>query len=162
MTAGFTIGTIWLTICNLITAVAWGRVAMIVFTTGLGQLLDTESSACTETLGPAVKLALVISFVEVLNSIAGFTRSPLAAVLLFSCTRAGVEYLVAPLIPCGSWQHVLTVSMWGLGDLVRFGCLAVHTAFPSVEVAKSIRFTVGPLLFPIGASCVSGLGRLGS
>jgi hypothetical protein len=149
---GLSIGTIWLTASNLITAVVWGRVVLIVLTTGFGELSNTESTACAETLAPAVKMALMISFVEIFNSIAGFTRSPLAAVLLFSCTRAGVEYLVAPLIPCGSWQHILTVSMWGLGDLVRFGCLAVHTAFPSIGVAKSIRFTVGPILFPIGAS----------
>lgn len=145
-------GTIWLTASNLITALAWGRVATIVLTTGFGELSNAESTVCEETLGPAVKLALMISFVEIFNSIAGFTRSPLAAVLLFSCTRAGVEYLVAPLIPCGSWQHILTVGMWGLGDMVRFGCLAVHTAFPSIGLAKSIRFTVGPILFPIGAS----------
>lgn len=150
--AGLSIGTIWLTASNLVTAVAWGRVATIALTTGLGELANPESTACAETLAPAVKTALVISFVEIFNSIAGFTRSPLAAVLLFSCTRAGVEYLVAPIIPCGSWQHVLTVSMWGLGDLIRFGCLAIHTAFPSIKVAKSIRFTVGPILFPIGAS----------
>jgi hypothetical protein len=149
--AGLSISTIWLTASNLITAIAWGRVAMVVLATGFGELSKTESTECAETLAPAVKMALMISFVEIFNSIAGFTRSPLAAVLLFSCTRAGVEYLVAPLIPCGSWQHILTVSMWGLGDFVRFGCLAVHTMFPAIGMAKSIRFTVGPILFPIGA-----------
>lgn len=144
--------TIWLTACNLITAAAWGRVAIIVLTNGLGVLANEQSAICEERLVPSVRMALMISFVEIFNSVTGFTRSPLAAVLLFSSTRAGVEYLVAPLIPCGSWQHVLTVAMWGLGDMVRFGCFAIDTAFPGIRMVKSIRFTVGPILFPIGAS----------
>lgn len=150
---GINISKIWLTLSNLVTAIAWGRVAMIVLMTGFGELSkSTSEDVCTESLVPAVKMALIISFVEIFNSVVGFTRSPLLAVLLFSCTRAGVEYRVAPLIPCGSWQHVLTVTMWGLGDLVRFGCFAIDTAFPGIRMVKSIRFTVGPILFPVGAA----------
>lgn len=149
---GPNIQNIWLTASNLITATAWGRVVWIILMAGVGEVLQPESTVCTERLTPAVRTALIISFVEIVNSVLGLTRSPLAAVLLFSCTRAGVEYLVAPLIPCGSWQHILTVSMWGLGDFVRFGCFAVDTAIPGIRLVKSIRFTVGPILFPIGAS----------
>jgi Protein tyrosine phosphatase-like protein, PTPLA len=151
--SGKTLGSIWLAASNFITAAAWGRVALIVLTTTVfGNLSDSESNACSTTLVPAVKLALTISFIEIFNCIAGFTRSPLPAVLLFSCTRAGVEYLLQPLIPCGSWQHILTVSMWGVGDLIRFSCLGVVTLFPEAGVFKSIRFTVAPVLFPVGAS----------
>jgi hypothetical protein len=142
----------WLFVCNFITSVAWGRVALIIAATGFEQLASNEPTACLENLGSAVRLALGITFVEVFNSVVGFTRSPIPAVLLFSCTRAGVELLVAPMIPCGSWQHLLTVLMWGIGDFVRFGCFAVDTAVPGVRLAKSVRFTVGPILFPIGAS----------
>jgi hypothetical protein len=113
-------------------------------------MADEESDVCSDVLSPALRLALGISFVEVFNSIAGFTRSPLPAVLLISCTRAGVELLVGPLIPCGSWQHVLTATMWGFGDMVRFGCFAIASAAPDVHLVKSVRYTVGPILFPIG------------
>jgi Protein tyrosine phosphatase-like protein, PTPLA len=62
-----------------------------------------------------------------------------------------VEKLVAPLIPCSSWQHLITVFSWSLGDTIRFGTFALNTASPSWQFTKSIRFTVGPILFPIGA-----------
>jgi hypothetical protein len=151
--AGLRLGSIWLAASNFITAAAWGRVALIVLTTmASGDLSSSESNACSTALVPAVKMALMISFIEIFNCVTGLTRSPLLAVLLFSCTRAGVEYLVEPLIPCGSWQHILTVSMWGVGDFIRFGCLGVVTLLPEAQVFKSIRFTVAPILFPIGAS----------
>ena len=137
----------WLVASNFITSAAWGRVAFLIALYGLNE----ESASCSDVIVPATRLALGISFVEVLNCILGLTRSPILAVLLFSCTRAGVELLVAPLIPCESWQHLLTVSMWGIGDLVRFGCFTVDTAKPGIRAVKSIRFTVGPILFPIGA-----------
>eukprot|EP00339_Tiarina_fusa_P019773 CAMPEP_0117073272 /NCGR_PEP_ID=MMETSP0472-20121206/51611_1 /TAXON_ID=693140 ORGANISM="Tiarina fusus, Strain LIS" /NCGR_SAMPLE_ID=MMETSP0472 /ASSEMBLY_ACC=CAM_ASM_000603 /LENGTH=178 /DNA_ID=CAMNT_0004797793 /DNA_START=34 /DNA_END=569 /DNA_ORIENTATION=- len=123
----------WLFVCNFITSVAWGRVALVIAVTGFDQLASDESTACLQNLGNAVRLALGISFVEV-------------------CTRAGVELLVSPMIPCGSWQHLVTVLMWGIGDFVRFGCFAVDTAFPGVRLARSVRFTVGPIIFPIGAA----------
>eukprot|EP00339_Tiarina_fusa_P018959 CAMPEP_0116997944 /NCGR_PEP_ID=MMETSP0472-20121206/1194_1 /TAXON_ID=693140 ORGANISM="Tiarina fusus, Strain LIS" /NCGR_SAMPLE_ID=MMETSP0472 /ASSEMBLY_ACC=CAM_ASM_000603 /LENGTH=197 /DNA_ID=CAMNT_0004696959 /DNA_START=34 /DNA_END=626 /DNA_ORIENTATION=- len=142
----------WLFVCNFITSVAWGRVALVIAVTGFDQLASDESTACLQNLGNAVRLALGISFVEVFNSVLGFTRTPIPAVILFSCTRAGVELLVSPMIPCGSWQHLVTVLMWGIGDFVRFGCFAVDTAFPGVRLARSVRFTVGPIIFPIGAA----------
>eukprot|EP00934_Nitzschia_sp_Nitz4_P005236 Nitzschia sp. Nitz4//scaffold4_size323378//5457//6077//NITZ4_000603-RA/size323378-processed-gene-0.317-mRNA-1//-1//CDS//3329553228//5226//frame0 len=147
-----TTAQVWLTLSNFLTSAAWSRVAFVVLSSGFAKLSEEDSTVCSETLQNAVRTALVISFVEVFNCVVGFTRSPLAAVLLFSSVRAGVEFLLAPLIPCGSWQHLLTVLMWGLGDTIRFGCFAFDTAFPGVRMAKSIRFTVGPILFPIGAS----------
>jgi hypothetical protein len=141
---------IWLVVSNAISAAAWGRVLLILASNGWGAMASEESSVCSDVMGPAIRLALGISFLEVFNCIAGFTRSPLPAVLLFSCTRAGVELLVGPLIPCGSWQHLLTATMWSLGDLVRFGCYAIASAAPDIRLVKSVRFTVGPLLFPIG------------
>ena len=150
---GLSLGSLWLAASNFITAAAWGRVALIVVAAiAFGDLSSSESNICSTTLVPTVKMALIISFIEIFNCLAGLTRSPLLAVLLFSCTRAGVEYLVEPMIPCGSWQHLLTVSMWGLGDFIRFGCLGMVTLFPEAQVFKSIRFTVAPVLFPIGAS----------
>jgi len=144
------LGNLWLASSNFITAIAWGRVAFIVLTTaGFG---DISSDVCSTSLVPAVKMALMISFIEIFNCLVGLTRSPILAVLLFSCTRAGVEYLVQPYIPCTSWQHLLTVTMWGLGDLIRFGCLGMATLYPEQRIFKSIRFTVAPILFPIGAA----------
>lgn len=143
--------SLWLAASNFITAAAWGRVAWTVLAIGAEELANPESDACSATLVPTVKVALMVSFIEIFNSVLGFTRSPLFAVILFSCTRAGVEYLVEPLIPCGSWQHLLTISMWGFGDFVRFGCLGMVTLFPKARIFKSIRFTIGPVMFPIGA-----------
>ena len=149
--SGSNLQKMWLVACNFITAAAFGRVAMIIAVNGLTSLSDGESTLCLDALVPATRLALGIGFIEVFNCIAGFTRSPLPAVLLFSCTRAGVEYMVAPLIPCGSWQHLLCVTMWSIGDLVRFGCFTIDTAIPGIRMVKSVRFTVGPILFPFGA-----------
>ena len=147
------LGSLWLAVSNFITAAAWGRVALIVLAgAASADFTSNESNTCSTTLVPAVKLALIISFIEIFNCLVGLTRSPLLAVLLFSCTRAGVEYLVTPIIPCDSWQHILTVFMWGLGDLIRFGCLGMITLFPEAQMFKSIRFTVAPVLFPIGAT----------
>jgi hypothetical protein len=63
----------------------------------------------------------------------------------------GVEKLIAPLIECNSWQHLMTVTSWSLGDTIRFGSFAINTYNPQITIMKSIRFTVGPILFPIGA-----------
>jgi len=140
----------WLVTSNLVTALAWLRVLLTV-ATNFFSLQDAGLSVCSDALTPATHLALWISLVEIFNCLTGFTRSPLPAVLLFSGTRLGVEKLVAPSIPCGSWQHLLTVSCWSLGDTIRFGTFAVNTADPNIVAAKSLRFTVGPVLFPIGA-----------
>ena len=141
----------WLVTTNLITSVAWGRVLLIILQNGWEALADKGSDACMALLTPALKTALFISFLELFNCVIGLTRSPVPAVLLFSCTRMGVELLTAPLIPCGCWQHLLTVAVWSFGDLIRFGCFTVDSAIPGVRLVKSIRFTVGPILFPIGA-----------
>lgn len=145
---------LWLIACNFATSLAWANV-LFTLITHASQLLvveDESDEECNGTLGFATNVALVVSFLEVFNCLTGFTRSPLPAVLLFSCTRMGVEKLVAPMIPCQSWQHLLTVACWSMGDTIRFGSLAVVTANPSLTIAKSIRFTIGPVLFPIGAA----------
>jgi Protein tyrosine phosphatase-like protein, PTPLA len=112
---------------------------------------EAADEFCSGPLSSAINNALMISFVEVVNCMLGCTKSPLMAVLLFSCTRMGVEKWVASQIPCRSWQHLLTVSCWAAGDTIRFGSLAAVTADPTLTIAKSIRFSVGPVLFPIGA-----------
>jgi hypothetical protein len=140
----------WMVGSNLVTAVAWCRVFLIIVT-HFSKLVTNSDDDCLRVLSPATNWALYISMMEIVNCLAGFTRSPLPAVLLFSCTRLGVEKIVSPLIPCNSWQHLMTVASWSLGDTVRFGSFAVNTANPNVRVAKTIRFMLGPILFPIGA-----------
>ena len=147
--AAVNLATVWLVLSNVVTSLCWARVGLAVLNNS--DSISTDDSVCRDAVDDPLRLALLVSFVEVFNSIAGFTRSPIQAVLLFSTTRFGVEYLVGPLISCGSWQHLLTICSWSIGDTVRFGCLAVATAYPQLRIAKSIRFTVGPVLFPIGA-----------
>jgi hypothetical protein len=74
---------IWLVASNFITAAAWGRVALIIAVAAGWESLSSEDPiVCSDVMGPAVSLALFINFIEVFNSVAGFTRSPLPAVLL--------------------------------------------------------------------------------
>jgi hypothetical protein len=109
------------------------------------------SPICEERLTPALSLALYLSFLELFNALVGVTKSKPHQVLLFSIVRFGVEMLAAPLLPCGSWQHLLTVFCWSSGDTVRFFCFAWDNLVPGGRMAKAVRYTVGPLLFPFGA-----------
>eukprot|EP00529_Nitzschia_sp_RCC80_P027483 CAMPEP_0113471146 /NCGR_PEP_ID=MMETSP0014_2-20120614/16827_1 /TAXON_ID=2857 /ORGANISM="Nitzschia sp." /LENGTH=257 /DNA_ID=CAMNT_0000363771 /DNA_START=120 /DNA_END=893 /DNA_ORIENTATION=- /assembly_acc=CAM_ASM_000159 len=188
----------WLALCNICVAASWLNVFGLIVThlselelavattdtaldadAATAAATDEVDSFCESQLRPAVFMALMISFVEVVNCLLGFTKSPLPAVLLFSCTRYGVEQFIGSKIPCTCWQHLLTVACWSLGDTIRFSSLAIVTLAASSTststttgknstdsnsstssslsdkisyVAKSIRFTVGPILFPIGAS----------
>jgi hypothetical protein len=153
--AGYNLRQSWLVATNVVISASWGRVwgrAFWIIWSNVWSSLESDESACLNILGPPLKFALGVSFLELFNRLVGLTRSPIAAVVLFSCTRMGVELLTAPLIPCGCWQHLVTVAMWSMGDLVRFACFAIDTASPGMFWVKSIRFTVGPMLFPIGAA----------
>jgi len=145
---------VWLFIVNLIITMQWYRVASLFVYDGGHGLLDVDT--CLENLRPNVIRALMFSTVELFNSLVGFTRSKPSQVLLFSSVRMGVEYFTAPSIPCTAWQHLLTCLCWALGDVVRFGCFAVdilYTIFGQrpPHMIKSLRYTVGPILFPLGA-----------
>jgi hypothetical protein len=149
--AGSNFSRVWLVGTNCIIVAAWARVLIIVLINGWTSLAIEGSNVCQDVMTPAVKVALGVSFLELFNCLLGFTRSPVAAVILFSCTRMGVGLLVVPLISCGSWEHLLTVMVWSFGDVVRFACFAIDSAVPGIYMVKSVRFTVGPILFPIGA-----------
>jgi hypothetical protein len=127
----------------------WARVLYILLSHG-ETLLDDET--CTELLNPALMLALKVSYVELATSLLGLTRSKYEQVMMFATVRAGVQKWIAPLISCGSPEHLVTALCWSAGDVIRFGCFAMDSAMPQVSSAvKSIRYTVGPLLFPLGA-----------
>jgi hypothetical protein len=83
------------------------------------------------------------------------TKSSPVQVLLFCMVRASVELLVAPLmLPiCNNWQHVATLVCWSLGDTIRFWCFTLDVLVPGGRVAKATRYTVGPVMFPLGAMC---------
>lgn len=126
------------------------------------QQLHTSITTCVETITPKVQWAVTISFLEVLNSFLGITKSKLLQVLLFSTIRFGVEWIVTPYIlpgQCVSWQHIVTLYCWSLGDTIRFGCFLLDAFFSTATspqlhrisiFAKMIRYTVGPILFPLG------------
>jgi hypothetical protein len=141
----------WLLMTNATMMIAWARTLRVLYR-NFDSIVDGSSSdVCLGILTDYTKLALIISFFEVTNAGMGFTRSKAHFVLLFAVIRIGVELLVAPLLPCNCWQHMLTVFCWSLGDTVRFGCFVLDHLVPGGTLAKSVRYTVGPLLFPFGA-----------
>jgi hypothetical protein len=147
----------WLLMTNATMMIAWARTLRVLYrnwdTLVSSSSLDgTTSDVCLGILADYTKLALVVSFFEVTNAGMGFTRSKAHFVLLFAIIRIGVELLVAPLLPCNGWQHMLTVFCWSLGDTVRFACFVLDHLVPGGTLAKSVRYTVGPLLFPFGAA----------
>lgn len=130
----------------------WATAARLIFRKH-ALILDPESDVCEAELMPAVLMALCFSFAETFNAAFGITNSKPAFTLLFSVVRFGVEVLAAPLLPsCSAWQHILTVASWAVGDMIRFGCFLLDTLVPGGRVAKRIRYSVGPILFPIGAA----------
>jgi hypothetical protein len=145
----------WLLMTNATMMIAWARALRVMYRNSDSLLASsadgTSSDVCQGILTDYTKLALIISFFEVTNAGMGFTRSKANFTLLFAVIRIGVELLVAPLIPCNSWQHLLTVFCWSLGDTVRFGCFVLDQLVPGGTLAKSVRYTVGPMLFPFGA-----------
>ena len=115
-------------------------------------------NVCQHIFQPRIHLALAFSFIDLFNSILGLTRSKPSQVLLFASVRTGVELLVAPKLPCGAWQHLATVLCWSLGDFIRCGCFFIDGLMSSpngsgFNIIKSVRYTVGPILFPIGTLC---------
>lgn len=144
-------GRSWLLLTNATMMIGWARTLRVVFRNYNVLTTVADSTICVGMLTEFTKLAVILSFLEVGNAGMGFTRSKPHQVLLFAVVRAGVELLVAPMLPCGSWQHLLTVTCWALGDTVRFGCFVVDNLVPGGSLAKSVRYTAGPLLFPIGA-----------
>lgn len=137
---------------NLVMFSGWAHVIYVFATAGLESLGDGKSEICEERLQPALYMALAISAIELLTCMMGLTRSNPIQVLLFASVRAGVEILITPLIGCGSWQHLFTVICWSVGDSVRFGCFTLDGIVPGVTLAKSIRYTFGPIMFPLGTA----------
>lgn len=116
----------------------------------------TDEHTCSNYLKPKTVLALSVSCIEILNSILGLTRSKPHQVILFSITRAAVEIFLAPLMPCNAPEHLWTVGCWALDGPFRFGCFGIDSfmtlcGFETHPVVKSIRYTVSPLIFPLGA-----------
>ena len=131
--------------------IAWLRV-LWTFTTE--PIQDEET--CSALVHPQTLTALAISGIELLNALLGLTKSKPHQVLLFSSVRAGVELLLSPLLPCNEPRHLWTVGCWAMDGLFRFGSFGLDAllslfGYESSPIIKSIRYTVGPLLFPLGA-----------
>jgi len=151
---------LWIVASNLTMALAWTRSLLSTVALTLAIVLQMKGSIpskmveniCRSGVAPCVKMALGVSFLEVLNAVTGVTRSKPWQVLLFSLVRLGVELLVAPLLDsCHTWPHLLTIICWSAGDAVRFFCFLVDNLRGGSRMAKAIRYTVGPVLFPMGA-----------
>ena len=149
----------WLIGTNACMMLSWMRVFVFLFIFYGSKLLDSTNAAsttptlCNDQFVPMVHSALMISFIELFNSITGMTRSKPAQVLLFAIIRFGVEQIVGSSIStCPSaWSHVATVACWSLGDSIRFGCFFLDSVTSNgSRTAKYVRYTVGPILFPLG------------
>jgi Protein tyrosine phosphatase-like protein, PTPLA len=145
----------WLVGTNAAVALAWSNVVLVALLHRQRLLDDDESRICESHLIPATRFALYISFVELFNALAGFTRSKAPQVLLFGLVRLGVEMLLTPILGCSDRLHLFTVLCWSAGDTVRFACfffdnLLLASSNPSTW-PKTIRYSVGPFLFPLGA-----------
>eukprot|EP00979_Chaetoceros_neogracilis_P001147 scaffold197_cov268-Chaetoceros_neogracile.AAC.62 len=84
-----------------------------------------------------------------------FIRPQTLTALLVS-VRAGVEIFLAPKLPCNAPEHLWTVACWALDGFFRFGIFGADAflslcGFESPSLLKTVRYTVGPLLFPLGA-----------
>mmetsp|Transcript_17014 Transcript_17014/g.39264 ORF Transcript_17014/g.39264 Transcript_17014/m.39264 type:complete len:284 (+) Transcript_17014:79-930(+) len=154
----------YLLFSNVTLMVAWARVLRVIYRAGIfgrittavfeqQQLFPTLTNAtCSRDVTPALNLALALSFMEVFNAAAGLTRSKVPLVMLFCSVRAVTEAVVAPrLAHCGASSHTFTVTVWSLGETIRFGCFVLDLLVPGGRLAKTIRYTAGPLLFPLGA-----------
>lgn len=143
------LSTFWLVFSNFAVSLAWARVVSLLLIHE-ATLLHEEFSVCSNVLVPALHSALAVSFVEVFNAAVGLTRSNPSQVLTFNAVRIGVTFLVAPKLPCNCWQALMTIACWSFGDTIRFACFGVDQLVGG-RLAKSIRYTVAPLLFPFGA-----------
>lgn len=141
----------WLLLSNTTMMMGWARVLRLIYR-NFDAIQDERQSICLVTMTPDLILALMLSFLEFFNAMAGITRSKPHQVLLFALIRTSVELLAAPLMPCSAWQHILTVTCWSIGDTIRFGCFVLDSLVPEGRVAKLVRYTIGPILFPIGAA----------
>lgn len=153
----------WLVVTNAALSLGLLRVfllvvGVVVLTAGGGDNDDDFGTLCDEKLMPPLRFALALSFLEVFNALIGATRSNPLHVSLFAVVRFGVEHLCvvqhqpSNALSCGAWQHLWTVACWSLGDAVRFFCFFIDNFAPrgGSSGAKSVRYTVGPLLFPLG------------
>ena len=136
---------------NAVTCLVWLRVLSVYAFPGWGGIAGSDE-VCEKSLRPVLATALGVSMVELATALLGLTRSKPIQVLLFAAVRTGTEHLVTPLIGCRSWQHIFTAFCWSLGEVVRFGCFAADGLLPGQSLAKSIRYSVGPILFPLGAA----------
>lgn len=164
--SSLTFSRVWLIGTNAGMMLSWMRVLVVLcmfYGNNLPSLLRLDNSVdgrngfahtlCNDQFVPVVHSALLISFLELFNSITGMTRSKPAQVLLFAIIRFGVEHIVGPAInTCPTaWSHVVTVVCWSLGDSIRFGCFFLDSiASNGSRWAKYVRYTVGPILFPLG------------
>ena len=149
----------WLLFTNATMMIGWARVLRIIYRKQnllwdeVQSQAEQDTTVCSQLLIPNLLLALCLSFLELVNALMGATRSKPLPVLLFSMVRFGTEQVlvVNRLLPCACWQHLWTVFCWSIGDTIRFGCFVLDLMVPGGRVARAVRYTVGPILFPLGA-----------
>ena len=142
----------YLLFCNSTMMIGWARTFRVVFR-NWSTLQDPQNPVCQQLLEPYTQLALWLSCLELLNAAMGVTRSKPHQVLLFAGARSSVEFLITPLLGdnyCAHVYHLYTVTFWSFGDMIRFGCFTLDNLVPQATLAKKVRYTVGPIMFPLG------------
>ena len=149
----------WLLASNMAMLMSWAKVLKLFLHNwrALAAPLagPTATNICLTRLTPALQMAVGMSGLEFFNAMVGYTRSKPQYVLLFCVIRAAVELLVAPLLTptCTNRWHLFTAFCWSLGDTIRFFCFVMDVMVPGgSNVFKHVRYTVGPLVFPLGAA----------
>ena len=146
----------WLLTSNLAMLMSWAKVLKLFLHNwrAIAAPLVGPTHICMTRLNPALSTAVTVSFLEFINCLFGYTRSKPQFVLLFCVIRATVELVVAPqLVPsCNNTWHLVTAVCWSFGDTIRFFCFVMDSMVPGGTVFKRVRYTVGPLVFPLGAA----------
>lgn len=94
----------------------------------------------------------VASLVEVLQALLGWTKTKPLNAAVFVVGRGFIALYIARFaVNFHSLAFLLTATFWSIGESVRFFCFALSTVQPSLRInLMHIRYTVGPILFPLG------------
>jgi len=140
--AGICTANGYMAVANTLVSLSWLTLSVVA---------ATSLQVCDDfwQIQKLVVATTALSCLEVVHAAVGLTRSKPGNVILFVGARAFIALYICPLAGCSATYRT-TAFTWGLGECIRLGCFAVDAVRPSVT-AKTVRYTVGPIMFPIGS-----------